>query len=267
MTDFRARYVPPSISEAAFSCPHCGSLTTQYWFELLLSAVADSQRVPHLARQMTDAEQKELFDDAQIDEAFREQLKRRYTQAISGRPFRENHSGVYLEKRLGNVHVSTCYACKESALWLHDRLIFPVRGSAPLPNPDMPSDVLADYEEADRILNASPRGAAALLRLSIQKLCKHIGGSGKNIDDDIATFVKAGLPVRIQQSLDIVRVVGNNAVHPGQIDLTDDHEAAEKLFGLVNLIVQDRISSPKAVEQMYGSLPENSRKAIDKRDS
>jgi hypothetical protein len=38
----------------------------------------------------------------------------------------------------------------------------------------------------------------------------------------------------VQQSLDIVRVIGNDAVHPGQIDLTDDIETATKLFVLIN---------------------------------
>jgi hypothetical protein len=41
---------------------------------------------------------------------------------------------------------------------------------------------------------------------------------------DIGELVKAGLPLEIQQSLDIVRVVGNNQVHPGILDVRDDPE-------------------------------------------
>ncbi len=61
-------------------------------------------------------------------------------------------------------------------------------------------------------------------------------------------------------------MVGNNAVHPGQINLKDDRTTAEKLFGLVNLITEIMISQPKHVASMYDGLPENARQAIEKRD-
>jgi hypothetical protein len=56
-------------------------------------------------------------------------------------------------------------------------------------------------------------------------------------------------------------------VHPDQIDLKDDRPTAEKLFGLVNLICETMISQPKHVQAMYGDLPEEKRKAIEKRDA
>jgi hypothetical protein len=110
------------------------------------------------------------------------------------------------------------------------------------------------------------RGAAALLRLAIQKLCKHLGEKGKNIDNDIGALVEKGLDGRIQKALDIVRVIGNNAVHPGQIDLRDDRATAEELFDLVNLIAETMINQPKHIEELYDRLPQGAREAIEKRD-
>jgi hypothetical protein len=51
-------------------------------------------------------------------------------------------------------------------------MIEPNIGGVPFPNNDLPEDIKNDYIEARDILNKSPRGSSALLRLAIQKLCK-----------------------------------------------------------------------------------------------
>jgi len=95
----------------------------------------------------------------------------------------------------------------------------------------------------------------------------NLGQTGKNINNDIGELVKIGLPQLIQKSLDICRVVGNNAVHPGEIDLNDTPETAQTLFSLINLVVQDRITRPKEIEALYSTLPDGARAAINKRDN
>jgi hypothetical protein len=175
------------------------------------------------------------------------------------------HEGITFLVR--NIRVSRCRHCGKDALWVNDGLIFPENTTAPLPNSDMPGDVMRDYLEASSISAKSPRGAAALLRLAIQKLCIHLGETGNNINDNIANLVQAGLPARIQKALDIVRVIGNNAVHPGVIDINDKPDTVHALFTLINQIVQDRITQPQEIDLLYNNLPEGARKAIEKRDT
>jgi hypothetical protein len=152
-------------------------------------------------------------------------------------------------------------------VWLDEKLIHPAYGSAPPPNSDLSEDVLRDYNEARAILVRSPRGAAALLRLAIQKLLVEFGEKGNNINHDIGQLVKKELPVTIQQALDSLRVFGNEAVHPGQIDMSDDIEIASALFGLVNIIADRMISEPKRVAAVYAKIPPEKRAQIEARDA
>lgn len=169
-------------------------------------------------------------------------------------------------RQLDNLVFANCTHCDGRSIWLDEQMIVPSVGGVDIPNKDLPQEIVSDYLEARDILNKSPRGAAALLRLAIQKLCKELGEKGKNINDDIAELVKKGLPLKIQQALDYVRVVGNNAVHPGQIDLTDNRDTALNLFSLINIIADVMISQPKHVDTLYNSLPTEQLKAIEKRD-
>lgn len=257
--DVRNKYVPPAIDQRAFNCPRCGALAKQFWY----TAHAEPLKKDDTPFILVDT-QEDTFDDIE-DPARREALKEWARRIATGEPFLEG-SRADVDNIVYNLSISSCFNCNGIAVWVHDRLLWPEQGRAVLPNPDLPDDVRRDYEEASTILDLSPRGAAALLRLSVQKLCIFLGGAGKKLDDDIKALVQKGLDVRVQKSLDVVRVIGNNAVHPGQIDLRDDRATAEKLFNLVNLIVEIMISQPKHIEAMYATLPEGARAAIEKRD-
>ena len=145
-------------------------------------------------------------------------------------------------------------------------MIYPDFSGVEPPNTDLSEDIKRDYLEAALILQKSPRGATALLRLAIQKLCKQLGEEGEDLNKDIANLVKKGLPVKVQQSLDILRVIGNEAVHPGELDLRDDQATAEQLFKLINFIVEKMITEPKEIEAIYSKIPESKKQQINERD-
>lgn len=158
--------------------------------------------------------------------------------------------------------------CGRAALWDGEVLGYPARvRGGPAPHADMPEDVRDDYIEAQEIVDRSPRGACALLRLGVQKLMVALGEKGKDINTDIGALVKKGLPVEVQQALDSLRVIGNNAVHPGEMDLKDDRDTALALFGVLNFIVEQRIAQPKKLQDLYGRLPAGAKASIKKRDT
>ena len=165
-----------------------------------------------------------------------------------------------------NLLVSKCDACTKIMLWKDGNSVWPRSSLAPEAHPDFPATLRDDYEEARQIYNDSPRASAALLRLTLQKLCAYLGAPGENINSDIQhLYDEFGLGRRVRDSMDILRVIGNNAVHPGEIDLQDNREISLGLFRMINFIVDKAISEPNQIDAMYAQLPEGARDAIERR--
>jgi len=70
----------------------------------------------------------------------------------------------------------------------------------------------------------------------------------------------------VQKALDAVRVIGNNAVHPGEMDVRDDPTVAESLFDMVNMIGDTMITQPRKVDAIYIKLPVQDKEHIEHRD-
>jgi hypothetical protein len=95
------------------------------------------------------------------------------------------------------LSLAMCSHCSNYTLWQSGQILYPEESPVASPNPDLRDDIKEDYSEAKAIVNKSPRGATALLRLAIQKVCQQLGENGKNINTDIANLVKKGLPIPI----------------------------------------------------------------------
>ena len=171
--------------------------------------------------------------------------------------------GLTLQQTL---RIALCTHCEDFSIWYNGKMIYPDTNPVAPPNTDLPEEIQNDYREAASIINRSSRGAAALLRLCLQKLCQKLGQPGQDLNTDIAALVKQGLNPTIQQSLDIVRVIGNEAVHPGQIDLRDKPETAVLLCQLINIIADAMISQPKLIDELYKNLPNTKLQQIERRD-
>ena len=242
-----SEYYPPEYAGTAFNCPYCGAYANQTWEDCLQQA-------------------KEATDKYSADTL------------------------IPLEIGDNAVKVSLCSHCKKPTFWLvalkipppeisavaHAagidtrpkwvaKIMYPATRTSPSANDDLDDGIKKIYNEAADIANRSPRAACALLRLAIQMLLKQLGETGDNINNDIKNLVAKGLDPKIQQALDIVRVTGNHAVHPGQIDF-DDTTDVQTLFGLINIISDTLITQPTRIKEIYNNLPENDRKAIAKRD-
>jgi len=166
-----------------------------------------------------------------------------------------------------NLSIATCKSCGNYSLWVDKEMVFPREVPIEPPSDDLSEEIKSIYNEASKIFLDSPRGSTALLRLALQMLLKQIGKEGKNINNDIKELVESGLSSKIQKALDVLRVVGNNAVHPGQINLDDNGEVALKLFKILNIIADEMITKPKEIDTLYDDVvPEEIKGHIAKRD-
>ncbi len=206
-------------------------------------------------------------------------MSKYYPPTIDTQQFHCIYCGVYAKQEWNSLYFgysgqsvspikySRCAHCAAKSYWHEKRMIIPSDSPVEPPHPDMPSEISGEYAEARSIFGRSPRASAALLRLAVQKFMPVLGQAGGNINNDIKALVAAGLPIQVQQALDYCRVIGNNAVHPGEISLTDTPDMAQHLFSMINFIVEDRITRPKHIATLYAQLPDPAREAIAKRDS
>ena len=241
----------PKLLKKSFICPHCNVLAKQDWANSknLSDTVSNIYRHNFLnyRKSIDDYDQKSI-------EKF---LKLMQTD------FPENIRDYFPEE----IFIARCHSCTDYSIWVSNNIVYPKNISIELPNSDMNEDIQELYNEAATIFIDSPKGATAILRLALQKLLMQMGKKGKKINDDIKELVAEGLNPKMQKALDFLRVVGNNAVHPGQIDLDDNQDIALKLFKVLNMIADDMITKPKDMNNLYDDIiPDETKGHINQRD-
>jgi hypothetical protein len=223
--------VHPEIDKESFNCPHCKALTHHFWSEVYWYLNGPKQSSKTLTCAM-------------------------------------------------DFKIAQCYTCNKYSIWRCKpritseldtadiyEMIYPINLSYfPDPNDDLANEIKEDYLEAGKVLKDSPRGACSLLRLSLEKLINQVEPGSGNIDFKIKKLVEKGLETPIQEALDLTRVIGNEAVHAGTLDLKGNKETALILFETINLISEKLISLPKRINGAYKSLPPEKLDAIKKRD-
>ncbi len=93
-----------------------------------------------------------------------------------------------------------------------------------------------------------------------------LGAQSDNLNAAVGKLVEMGLSPKVGQAMDALRVIGNESVHPGQIDVDDDPQLALNLFDLVNIVVQSMVTDPQMITEIYGRLSQGQRDQIERRD-
>ena len=149
-----------------------------------------------------------------------------------------------------DLEIRICDGCRKPTVWYHKELVwpkpFPVR-----PSDHMPESVKIPFTEAQRITFISPSAAAGLLRLSLERLCKEEGLTGKLVE----MISELSVPPHVVQAAHAIRLVGNDAVHEGFIHYDEEAtpELVIKMSELLNSIVDYTIGSKNVVASILAT--------------
>lgn len=188
---------------------------------------------------------------------------------------------IYYCPVCNNITVKSEYQFSEDSYTDYDgntilnkkiEILYPLENNGVPMNQYMPKEMINDYEEAEAVSGISPRSAAALLRLLLEKLCrKYLSEIGKikgseKLNQMIGILVKEGISDSIQKACDILRITGNETVHAGIIDIRDNLESVKFLFELVNMIADELHLRCKKIPETYEKLPQEKLDGIQNRD-
>jgi hypothetical protein len=241
----------PKYESRSFACIHCSVVSSQRWLTSDNLADIVAFNLNH-----------EYLDYRGKLQDYQQSALKKFIESCT--PPLQQKLYHYFPR---NISISICTSCNCGTIWYDQKVVYPNKSIIPNPNPDLSPEIIAIYNEASSILNLSPKGSAALLRLAFQKFLIQIGRKGSKINDDIKELVAEGLSSEVQKALDLLRVIGNNAVHPGQINLDDNKEIAQSLFSILNFLADELITKPKTITSLYEDLiPETTKEHIEQRD-
>lgn len=268
----------PIYGKSRFDCPYCDAFTQQDWWWLVASK----------AQQRGEGVENLLpyeLSHAGLLEKHQEIFSAGFGQPVSVQTEHAAYSRIYATNILlslmnlqpdteGGTHytavrnlmLSQCFSCKNTAVWEGNTLIYPQVSVVPAPNEDMPPHVTEVYNEAAAVSAHSARAAGALLRLCLELLLEHLGAKGGSLNAMIRSVVKKDSDASLQKAMDILRINGNESVHPAQIRETEEKGVDKVYFWLLTHLAKSLISDVKEIDELYETLPDNAKQQIEKRD-
>lgn len=150
-----------------------------------------------------------------------------------------------------------CVSCGNYSIYYQGKMIYPIDSNVSNPNEDMPDNVKSVYYEAKIVLNISPKSACTLLRLALEMLLNELDMDGRTLNDKINNYCNDfDSNNRLIKAFHLVRIVGNEAVHPGTIDIDDNEDVARAMFEILNEIVDETITKKNKMDAIFEYLPE-----------
>ena len=221
--------ISPKLRGEAFQCPHCDVYAVQNW----------------AAPNIIEEEDNRLCDTE-------------FTSIKNIAPLTLDEISLFMAE---------CERCRGLSIWMAGKMVYPLKPNAPEAHKEMPKDVKEIYEEARLVEPFSKRAAAALLRVSLEKLTEVLGEKKGSLHTRIAKLKKKGLSDEVIEALEIVHITASEVgSHAGVIDLEnkDTPDIVNTLFDIVNFIVREVIAEPEKREKLREYVEEEKEEGKEK---
>ena len=228
----------PSISANRFRCPHCDAYSNQIWCVPKPHFIDDSIKTPTHAIERINSEHEELNLELDINSNLSSETRIIY-----------EHTDNRIQA-IFPCFFSQCNSCEEYAIWVNDRIVYP-QAIIRIPKDDMPDQIKTFYRQASSISSQCPPASAALLRTVLEMLCTELNYTEGSLKQRIEKMKNDGkIDDELHDAMQSVRIVGNNAVHAGQIEVDDSKEVVKVLFEIIDDITLDLFTKPKRRKEL-----------------
>lgn len=151
--------------------------------------------------------------------------------------------------------ICECQKCGCHSLMQNGQLEWPKPVGVPA-SKHMPDLVQQPYDEAQTVLDDSPWAACILLRIALERLCDHLGGTGSNLFKRIESL---SLNASEQAIWDAIRKAGNAAAHENADRLFEYRDNMQPNIAItiskfVNLIVESHVASRVEAQEILKML-------------
>lgn len=139
-----------------------------------------------------------------------------------------------------------CPNCKNLTLEVAGEIVFPTGSGIPAVD-CMPQEAKEVFEEAQSIINLSPRAACAMLRICVERMVNAAEAQGGNLSQKIESL---NLPPKLTKLAHACRLVGNDAVHNNVIDFSVGSDEAQAVSGALSRFAN------RLAEELFGMAAE-----------
>ncbi len=159
-------------------------------------------------------------------------------------------------------YFENCEICQETSIYnaITGEKIHPNTTSIKKPNSDMPQNIKDLYVEASSVFEMSPRSSLAIIRLALDLLCIELGADKKDSLYNKVEWLhnENVIDSELKDLAHGVRGLGNDAVHPRNIDEEINKDDAMLVFELINIIVDEKITKVNRKKELVNKFKPSS---------